>query len=566
MTIRPPQFFSSTQPSPDRSARDKAVAVPAPQPRSRVAVCLFALVFAVAAMIATRASGQQKKYAEIPMHKAFENERTAKAIQSEAKSFAGTGNGRGNYVNAYFGLYVASKMTQQPDGLKEMDKLTQEMRTLLSRAQRSGNATVYAQLSKYIFDAMKKVAAGDHHPAARINAIQILSRLDRVPADTSSRRPPEPLMQVLPVLLNLYEDDSNVDGVRAAALHGIHRHVSYNFAKINPAGRTKLASVMNDLLESDPPANRSPEAHAYLQRFAVDMLDSMRPPQDPNLGMKLISISTEPKKPNLIALYSASRLGAMGDVMKGKVADPDPILKGWLKRVLEAYQTEVARLEQLERPAAARTQPPKPESFLVVEKKDDKATAAASMMDDEAAYGMMDMEMEMGMDEMEMEMMGGMDGMEAAMMMSMGGAQEAAPQPPEVRASRRMLNSVLQQIQVGATGTPKPGIPSRNPGGLLLAVAPEKAQAVKDWVTAMEPIITELNDELLDDRKKFFEKIQEQTEQLKEMVGEEEQIEPPADPADSGDELAPAPAEAPPADAAPAPAADGLEPVDELAG
>ncbi len=92
--------------------------------------------------------------------------------------------------------------------------------------------------------------------------------------------------------------------------------------------------MMTSLLESPAPAGRPTDAHAYLQRYAVDILDVLRAKEDKSLGTKLISISTEPTNPDLIALYSASRLATMGPELQGQVQAPKKVLDSWSKRVL----------------------------------------------------------------------------------------------------------------------------------------------------------------------------------------------------------------------------------------
>ncbi len=314
--------------------------------------------------------------------------------------------------------------------------------------------------------------------------------------------------------------------MRAAALQGLQRHVSYGFQQIQGQDKATLTAAMTKLLDSSPPAGRSPAAHAYLQRFAVDILDTLRGKQDKSLGVKLISMSTEPSNPNLIALYSASRIGAMGADSKGEVNAPEKVLESWSQRVLDAFEGEIERLKSLERPKKARVQPTKPESFL------QKKTAAQARTQMGRGGGMNEdayMEMEMGMESYEDEM--GMDmGMESyegmmdmGMMGRMGQAPAAKPQPPEVSVSRRQLNYVLQQLHLGVSGNPAAGMPTRSPGGLLASVADDKKPVVEAWITAMEPIVIALNEEQLDDREKYLEGLEAQVVVLREMLGIEEE-------------------------------------------
>ena len=87
-------------------------------------------------------------------------------------------------------------------------------------------------------------------------------------------------------------------------------------------------------------------------------------------------------------------------------------------------------------------------------------------------------------------------------------------------ASRRHLNHVLQQVHLGVTGSPKAGKP-RQPGGLLAAVDDAEKAAINNWVSQIEGVITAMNDEFLEDRKKFMEAITEQLVVLEMLAGDQ---------------------------------------------
>ncbi len=512
------------------------------------------------AILATTASGQNANfpYDSIPMHEALGDETTVKRVQGATKLFAQQGRGNPNMARGYFGFYIPARMTA-PDGVKHISELADETNTLLSRAQRSNRPQIATQLANFVFEGMKKVAEGNHHPAARINAVLILGRLDSVPTNPQTRTPPVPKRESLPILLALYQDENNVDGVRAAALSGLHRHANLGFNQIPDAEKATLVTAMTELLDSQPPDGRPARAHAYLQRYAVDIIDSLRPQDDKSLGVKLVTISTEEATPDLIALYSASRLGSMSDELKDKVTDPERVLASWSKRALVAFESELTRLNGLERPKPATNQPPKPEDFLKKTTETPKPRSTGGGMGGEPMEDMMNE----GYDENDMDAMGmGMGDMEMEMGMGMGmggmmGVAQAKPQPPQVRASRSKLNHVLQQLHLGVSGKASSGMPTRNPGGLLASVTDEKKPLVESWINDFEPIVEGLNDPQMDDQKKFVEGLQEQIELLRSIVGVEEEAVPGLPP-----ELAPVDLEAA---AVAAPAVDELAPVDELA-
>jgi hypothetical protein len=506
-----------------------AKAIAADRDRARrqgLLLLAFFIVAGMLAVLATQVSAQGQKYDSFPQHEALKNPDNVKKCIAATKAFSTTGAGNPGMVGGYFKAYVPFKMTE-PDSILEMTELMTEINTFLARASRSNKQGVAQKVTKDVHDGMKMVAEGNYHPAARINATLTLGRLNDAPANSQTRTPPVPMLQALPTLLKLYNDENNVDGIRAAALQGIHRHALYGFYRIPQAERAQLTAKMKELLDASAPAGRPENAHAYLQRFAVDIIERLRDGQDKSLGTTLVTISTEPSKHDLIALYSASRIGALGSELNGSVDKPEEILKSWSRRAYDAFSNEVARLKGIERIGPAQKQPQRPEDFLRKSSERSQGGRSPGGMEGEMGMGMGDMEGMMGdmEDSMgDMEDMGGMGDMMGEMMGGMMGSgglnmqPKANPQPPEVIASRKRLSSVMQQLQLGATGSPSPGMP-RNPGGLLVSVDEANKKVVEDWVTEMETVLTTLNDEFLDNREKYLEGIEAQIEPLRKMAG-----------------------------------------------
>jgi hypothetical protein len=89
-------------------------------------------------------------------------------------------------------------------------------------------------------------------------------------------------------------------------LQGLLRHVELG-AVTDPQHKTGIAGLMLKLAESQPPAGRSPEAHAFLQRYAVRILNNLANPSvTPKTAETLVSLSTTAEQPNLIAAFAAS--------------------------------------------------------------------------------------------------------------------------------------------------------------------------------------------------------------------------------------------------------------------
>lgn len=525
------------------------IALPAAQrgiaDRRQLQTLAVMLAIVAAVLVTTRVNAQGQKYDSVPMHQALD-EAMIKRVESTTKSFMSSGNGDARMVTAYFRLYVPAMLTA-PDGASEMGAVVKDVSNYIDRAARTNRVETFQKATSELFAGLKPVTEGNYHPSARIAAITLMSRLDQQQANNITKTPPVPLMAALPVLMKLYEDEKNVDGIRAAALQGMQRHVSLNFSRIPADARTQIVGDMTKLLESPAPAGRDTDVHAFLQRYAVDILTLLRANNDAALGEKLISISTKPNTSSLIALHSAAKIGQLGKELKGKVGEPDKVLSRWSAMALKAFESEVARLNGLERVSQAAKQPKQPSEFL---NKTPNRTVVQPGYD---GSGMADMGADYDMDDMgadySMAGMGDDFGDEYGMDMGDGrygmpGIPEAEPQPPEVIASRRRLNHVLQQLHLGVTGNPSGGVPSRNPGGLIISVDENGKKLVTDWVTKMEEVLAVLNDKMLDDRKKYLEGIEGQIEVLRGIVGE------PAEPIFSeDDDIAEAAAPAMPADA-----------------
>ncbi len=497
----------------------------------------LAILVATTGYFGVQANGQEAKFDSIPMIDAFKNESTIKRMERAAGGFASHRGDINAYAEkrvaqAYFMNYLPAKMTQ-PESLEEVSLSVQEAMNYLGRAQRSGTPAA-TEILKWVYIGMKQVAEGNYAPIARINATLVLGRLDMKQADQLKQQPPVPLSYSLPILIKLYEDENSPEGVRAAALHGIRRYVTYGFAGLKAEERTKLTQLMTDLLDAPAPQNRSEKAHAFLQRYAVDILDFTRTSATPELAKKLVSISTDQKRPNMIALYSAARAGKMKE-LKGQVASPSDVLENWSARVWIALQDEVKRLKSLERPTQAAVQPSTPDTHLrITDEVPKPGTGRMGGMeggyDDMAAGGgMMDAGMESsagmdagmdagyGMGGME-SMMDGMDSMMDGGMYGMPTAPVAIPQTPEVTASRKRLLHIIQQLHVGASGSPVTGIP-KTPAGLLASVEAKDKLVVEKWLADMKLVVEALNDQTKSDEMLFMEGLTEQIEILKEMAG-----------------------------------------------
>ena len=521
--------------------------------------------------------GQATAFEPIERHPAFANEKTVDMGETELKKIARGDAANGRVVQMYLQNYLGSLLSD-PTQTPEAAEILTDLRKMMAQASR--NPAALPKLNAAIFQSMQPIALGNHPPPARGVAISLISALDSKPLDQRNRTAPVPYGEALPVLLRVAFNDANPDGVKAAALVGVHRHVMLGSSL--PANvQAGLRSKMNELLSQvDPPKGRDETAHAFLQRYAVDILGQLRDPRDASFGTQLISITQDvDQRPNVVALHSASKLADVSDSLKDQVNQPGEILRSWTRRLLTAMEEEQSRFDAMEKPKPAPKQPRDPKTFLTEPTEEVAKTRMMdpSMMMDGSMMEMggYDAEMESMMGMQEEMMMGGMEGMDMMDMMGgfgFGGATQVKEQPPMVKASLQKINVTLEQLHRGATGQARVGEVAR-PGGLLAAVAEADRPAVTQWMAEIAEFSTAINDETLDNEDKYREALDEQVAMLREKLGLENEEDPLTDPAAPVAPAGPAmpdelagidPLDAPAAAAAPAAAEDVIaNPLDE---
>lgn len=477
-------------------------------------VCLF-LSAGMVAVLAAAASAQQPQYKEIELNAAFTDDvvqrmqNTLRAF-STARDMSRVEQTERRYAEVYLSQYVPQRITNLDAGGVELAELMSTVLGATSAAERMQAATL-----PIIVDSLRKgmtPIAGDkgYRPVARVAATMVLGQLNSRPGSNSQL--PVPDRNVLGTLFSLYRDQENPEGVRAAALKGLHRHIELSSSNIPDRAKQVIAQEMQSLLDSPVPKTRSPEAHAYLQRFALDMLARIKGPKDQALAKQLVSISTQKERPELIALYAAAKAGTMNEALNGAVETPATVLDQWSLRLLTAVASEIERLESLDPPEAATQQPKAVTEVLAAARR----SSSETMSDDDPYGGGADYEaqaIEMGEEEMESEdPYGDPYGGEYS---STSSDEE---QSAEVVVARRYLNHVLQQLQLAASGDVKPGIPSK--AGGLLAVANDQKQLVETWISRVETLVTNINDESLSDRDAFLDALRQELPGLEEMAAD----------------------------------------------
>ena len=180
--------------------------------------------------------------------------------------------------------YLPSFTVKENRGeLPEMrNTITKELR---SARQPAALAHVRAQILRYMTAFAQSPGNYDFHPAVRYNAMLLIGELNRVEygtryANGQKAMVPEPMSEALDLLISEYKSPTQIDAVRVAALVGLDRHAKLDLGRPvetrMPGGKKKIiVDEMIALLNSTPPATRSPAGHTWMQRRAVDILAAL---------------------------------------------------------------------------------------------------------------------------------------------------------------------------------------------------------------------------------------------------------------------------------------------------
>lgn len=492
--------------------------------RLRFAVALAAWTAASMVLIAASVSAQdgamaKPKFEIVEPGEAFFEEKNLQRMEATVSQLGrGVSEIDSRIAGAYFTKTVPGIITN-PDRSLEANELVRSLRKTMQRAEVRGDQAPVDKLNNYLFRSLGQIANGNYYPPARVMAISLIGELNSRPIDLKNQRPPEPYTPALGPLYRWATDENEVDGVRAAAMVGLERHLSLKPLSGNAA--EAVGKSMQAILDAPSPPQRDPVAHAYLQRVAVDILRSLNGGEDKAFGARLVSISVDSQQPDLIALHSASALGKMPTPAiseAAQLAAPQAMLDAWSQRMLATLETELDRLIALNKRPVAPSQPRDPEEYLEKRKEiGDEANAANNFRDPNDVD---DVEQDFGFprqrSSFESMMLDDVDNFNDTLDGDFGGRRqmrEIKPQPPEVIAARKKINYALQSLHAAATGDPVVGRTS-DKLGVGAAVPADKKTLVTAWASELSIISERLNDRTLTEIPTFQNELQTQITDL----------------------------------------------------
>jgi hypothetical protein len=259
---------------------------------------LLAVGWLLALLIGTAPLAAQPAAAPLPVNMNLKRN-TAKVNQmlSEGKFDAGGQQ----MFDDFYQQYLLPQWTHDPNNLP---KFRHDLANQLRKKNAGAPTTVHDHLNALLMDFMQKLAAGNYHPATRANAMLMIGELNRV------EQPPAPLPEALASMIAAVQSRQLLDGVRAAAMVGIKRHVSVGLA--DDDARKAVTAAMLHVAAEPLPRGTARDGREWILRQALDVLGRLGSVGDGNaVFTALLKTLGDGKLPMRARTAAADALGRL---------------------------------------------------------------------------------------------------------------------------------------------------------------------------------------------------------------------------------------------------------------
>jgi len=243
-----------------------------------------------------------------------------------------------------YGLARWTKWANRAEVRKYRDELLREL------AQAEGQA--HDQTVQIVMNLLVKMAEGNLHPVARLNAVLALGELNQT--EGKPNKPPEPLPAVQPILLQTVQNSQMPEMLRIAALVGLRRHAELG-AVADPT-KVQWATALIPIVQERSPSGRDAVGHQWLRQLAIELLELLKT-AGPNgqVALALIEVLADTNNPISIRVAAARTLGKL-DYSQGFPADLNKLLREMGQLALDAVNSELETYQKEKKLLARRLQ------------------------------------------------------------------------------------------------------------------------------------------------------------------------------------------------------------------
>ena len=264
-------------------------------------------------------------------------------------SFRNQGSVNQQEFEEFFREYFFANMTQTtPRKLAEYSEMRNKFfRNFMSQASGSNRQ----QLVTLTFNTMSAIATENYHPAARVNALLMIGRLDSRRGDRSAGgAAPTPYEPAMNFLLDFVEDANNEDHLKITAMVGILRH-----AQLRPVGssnpltgtvRARLSALAQTWMQAPVDGFAKKDGKYWMRRQGVQLIGNMRDPGS-NAGnaVELAKLVADENEQFYIRLDAVEAIGKLNNLNAGQL-DLVDVSKSIGKFVSSQAETDARFIEE----------------------------------------------------------------------------------------------------------------------------------------------------------------------------------------------------------------------------
>ncbi len=213
-------------------------------------------------------------------------------------------NDQAQQVKDYLEKYALARWT-----LKSERANVKKHRDELLNVLKLAKGEAHDQTAAMALAFLQKIAEGNHHAVARVNAMLAIGELNDVEAPRPMD-PPTPMAAARPILRDTVADTELPDAVRVAAMVGIRRH-----AQLKAIPQEELNATVQMLLNlatAAPTPGRSPAGHAWLRCLAIESLAELGTAgQNGAVANTVLSVLADANAPLSVRSAAARALGRL---------------------------------------------------------------------------------------------------------------------------------------------------------------------------------------------------------------------------------------------------------------
>ncbi len=243
-------------------------------------------------------------------------------------------------VKDYYEKFALPRWTHEAS---RADVRGYRVRHLFDGELKKAKEPAHGQVIAIVLPFLNKMAAGNHIPVARVNAMLAIGELN----DAEGAPPntlPVPCAAAQPILIAAVNDEDLSDPVRIAALVGIGRHAELKAISGNELNGAVAA--LTTLATAVPAAGRTPSGHAWMRCMAIDVLGQLGTPGQNGEAVKTLSqVLGDDNAPLSVRSAAALALGRI-TYPGGFQTDVGSLVRQMGKLALDAGTAEVQRFQK----------------------------------------------------------------------------------------------------------------------------------------------------------------------------------------------------------------------------